>query len=149
MSLNDKKKILFVLFGEHQLPKKLIIQRIQKLKYVEKDHVFEDVNPDKPPVHPVWVKGNGINGIVDIKDPLDPVTKANQIRKKFTGLFQAVMTLHVTPKTGMLTVSDDCFREEIEYGISVSDITVSEEDRLEIMLNHRRKNSSSKKGNQK
>lgn len=138
MSVKERK-VLFVLVGEDEKLKGLVIQRLQKLKYVSRDNVFTDINYDKSSQLPVWKKDNSINGLVNVTDLIDPNAKSDQIKKKFTGVFNAVMVVSIRPGSQIPFVKDDELREQIEYGISLSDATVPSEERLNLFLNRRRK----------
>lgn len=138
MSVKERK-VLFVLVGEDEKLKGLVIQRLQKLKYVSRDNVFTDINYDKSSQLPVWKKDNSINGLVNVTDLIDPNAKSDQIKKKFTGVFNAVMVVVIRPGSQIPFVKDDELREQIEYGISLSDATVPSEERLNLFLSRRRK----------
>lgn len=138
MSVKERK-VLFVLVGEDEKLKGLVIQRLQKLKYVSRDNVFTDINYDKSSQLPVWKKDNSINGLINVTDLIDPNAKSDQIKKKFTGMFNAVMVVVIRPGSQIPFVKDDELREQIEYGISLSDATVPSEERLNLFLSRRRK----------
>lgn len=138
MSVKERK-VLFVLVGEDEKLKALVIQRLQKLKYVSRDNVFTDINYDKSSQLPVWKKDNSINGLINVTDLIDPSAKSDQIKKKFTGMFNAVMVVAIRPGSQIPFVKDDELREQIEYGISLSDTTVPSEERLNLFLSRRRK----------
>lgn len=138
MSVKERK-VLFVLVGEDEKLKGLVIQRLQKLKYVSRDNVFTDINYDKSSQLPVWKKDNSINGLINVTDLIDPNAKSDQIKKKFTGMFNAVMVVIIRPGSQIPFVKDDELREQIEYGISLSDATVPSEERLNLFLSRRRK----------
>lgn len=138
MSVKERK-VLFVLVGEDEKLKGLVIQRLQKLKYVSRDNVFTDINYDKSSQLPVWKKDNSINGLINVTDLIEPNAKSDQIKKKFTGMFNAVMVVVIRPGSQIPFVKDNELREQIEYGISLSDTTVPSEERLNLFLSRRRK----------
>lgn len=138
MSVKERK-VLFVLVGEDEKLKALVIQRLQKLSYVNRDNVFTDINYDKSTQLPVWNKGNSVNGLINVTDLIDPSVKSDQIKKKFTGMFNAVMVVVIRPGSQIPFVKDDELREQIDYGISLSDTTVPSEERLNLFLSRRRK----------
>lgn len=138
MSVKERK-VLFVLVGEDEKLKGLVIQRLQKLKYVSRDNVFTDINYDKSSQLPVWKKDNSINGLINVTDLIEPNAKSDQIKKKFTGMFNAVMVVVIRPGSQIPFVKDNELREQIEYGISLSDSTVPSEERLNLFLSRRRK----------
>lgn len=134
-----KRKVLFVLVGEDEKIKSLVIQRLRKLGYVNHDNVFTDINYDKSPQLPVWKKDSPGNALINVTDLIDPNAKSDQIKKKFTSSFNAVMVVSLRRDTKIPFVKDDELREQIEYGISLSDSTVSSEERLNLFLSRRRK----------
>lgn len=138
MSTKDRK-VLFVLIGEDEKIKGLVTQRLQKLGYVSRDNVFTDINYDKSSQLPVWKKDTPGNALINVTDLIDPNAKSDQIKKKFTNSFNAVMAVSLRSDTKIPFLKEDELREQIEYGISLSDTTVSSEERLNLFLSRRRK----------
>lgn len=138
MSVKERK-VLFVLVGEDEKIKGLVIQRLQKLGYVSRDNVFTDINYDKSSQLPIWKKDSPDNVLINVTDLIDPNVKSEQIKKKFTSSFNAVMVVGLNRDTKIPFIKDDELREQIEYGISLSDSSFSSEERLNLFLSRRRK----------
>lgn len=139
MSSVKKKKVLFVVHGPLQKVKDLTIQRLQKLGYLEKANVFTDINYEKSSHQSVWKKDDPSNALIDVTTQIDTEVKAEQIKKKFLATFTSVVIVELPRTATVFTVNDDDLRSQIEYGIALSDTSVSEEDRMNLFLSRRKK----------
>lgn len=139
MATKWNKKILFILYGEHKTTKSMIAKRLERLGYIDRNSSFTELDHSKAPDAPAWKKGNGVSAVVDVTDILDPRATAEMVRKKFAPTFDVVLTLEVRNTTSLLTLTNDEFRAEVDYGISLSDSSVDEDERLQLFLNRRKK----------
>lgn len=137
--LAKEMKILFVLYGEEQRHRGLIANRVIKLGYVNKSHVYTDISYEKDTHSLAWKKSNGVSALVEVTDLIDPETKSVQIRQKLSLNFDIVLPLHVKSDTSLIKIDDDTFRQEIEYGVSLSNPRVSEEEKIRLLLSRKKK----------
>lgn len=122
--MNDKR-ILFIIYGQFQTAKNTVVQRLIKLKYIDKGSVYSDIN------HPSAIPKNAV---IDVSNLLDTRQKAEQLRLKFVKSFNAVLIAEVTPGSRLLKMDDESFIKEIDIGVQISDTTLSIDDRIKVLI---------------
>lgn len=137
-----KQKVLFLLSGEENKIKEALILRLEKLGYVKRDAVYTDLSYDKS-THDVLRKSDHVaNAVIKVTDFINPQAKISQIRSKLKDIFTSIVDLELGPSSSILLVSNDELRSNIDFGITLSDRTISEEEKTRLLVNRRKQKSN-------
>lgn len=141
MPVKDKK-VLFILFGGHKRVNDSVALRLGKLGYLDRKHVFTDLEYEKSSQLTCWKKENKDSALITITDMVDPGVKAIKIKEKFDKVFDVVLPVELEPSPSFLLMKDDDFRDRVNDGIHYTAAmknAASEEERLEIYAARRKK----------